>query len=78
MRKPRYKTKAGLLTPYALACGYIEKYEQNNTQVTLEWDSCSYAVRAYDFNAHNRIAWDNYATLTDARKRYTELKRGVK
>lgn len=63
----KFKTKAGRLTPYALACGYIEKKDNNGVETTLFLDG-GYHVKQYDFNNHNRIFWEMFSTLTDARK----------
>lgn len=35
MRDPKFTTKRGMLTGYALACGYIERREIGDSSVTL-------------------------------------------
>ena len=68
--KDKFKTNQGLLTPYALMCGYIEQTEINNKQVTL-WADCGlYHVRGHDFNDNKRLFWNIYEKLTTARKAY--------
>jgi len=74
MSEPIFKNKDGSLTRYALACGYIECKElSNNIRITLELDGNSYAVKAFDHNNHIRLAWDNFDSIVQARKRYKEL-----
>lgn len=70
---PRYYTKAGRLTHYALACGYIEQAEYNNIQTTLWYSHGAYHVRQHDFNEHKRITWESFRTLTAARRRFDAL-----
>lgn len=73
--KTRFYTKAGLLTPYALSCGYIEKTEMNGIEITLERDSAVYAVRGYDYVNHVRLFWDCFemGSLTEARRHYRRM-----
>ena len=77
MKTPVFKTKAGRVTPYALACGYIEQFEANGKRVTLWAEHGSLHVRAHDFKNHNRIFWDCPDTLTQARKRFDVAKREI-
>lgn len=72
----KYKTKSGDLTPYALACGYIQQTEGNGVQVTLwhEGGPC-YHVRAHNFTTHQRIAWESSYRLSDCRKIYRRMVR---
>ena len=67
----KFKTKAGRLTPYALACGYLEQFERDGNQVTLwhEGGPC-FHVRQHDFKNHERVFWDSFPTLGAARRRY--------
>jgi hypothetical protein len=66
--KNRFRTKAGNLTPYALACGYIEEKERGGVRVTL-WHEGGplYHVRKHDFNKGERVFWESFERLTDAR-----------
>jgi len=79
MSSPVFKTKSGQLTPYALACGYIEQFEFKNVHVNL-WHEGGpvYQVRQHDFNKSERIFWDSFTKLTDARKRFNQAKRMIK
>ena len=74
--RDRFKTKLGWLTPYALACGYVESFEINNVSLTLwMYAGCpGYHVREHDHNEHARVFWDSFDTLTDARKRFSSAK----
>lgn len=67
---PKYYTKAGRLTSYALACGYIEQQEYGGIRTTLWADGPTYCVRQYNFNEHKLVTWEFFNTLTAARKHY--------
>jgi hypothetical protein len=73
MISPVFKTKSGQLTPYALACGYIEQVEENEVRTTL-WKEGCYHVRQHDFKEKGRIFWDSFTKLTDARRDLIRLK----
>lgn len=68
--KDKFKTKQSYLTPYALACGYIEQSNTLTKQVTLWLDCGLYHVRNHDFSEHTRIFWNIYDSLSTARKAY--------
>jgi len=68
---PKFKTKAGLLTPYALACGYVEtRTTKEGETVRLEWQHACYFIyfrplqEGIDFPLRSRSA----RTLTQARR----------
>jgi hypothetical protein len=65
----KFRTKAGRLTPYALACGYVERKSVDNVETTL-WHEGGpvFHVRKHDFNVHSRIFWESFPKLSDARK----------
>lgn len=73
MNMSTFKTKAGWLTPYALACGYIELAESpkdRGTSVRLEAPGGPlYHVKAYS-TEHGRLMWETFETLTEARRAY--------
>ena len=73
MRTNKFTTKAKRLTPYAFACGYIEKISTPTKQLKLERDGC-YHVIAYDFAEHKRLCWECFDTLTAARAYYDKQK----
>lgn len=77
MKEPKFKTKTGLLTVYAFACGYVESFEHNNRRMTLSKDGV-YHVMAFDHNKNERICWECFETLTEARKFYTKQKQKIK
>ena len=64
----KFKTKAGRLTLYALACGYIERNEVSDLRLDLWHEGACFHVLAHDFANHNRVFWESFDTLTDARK----------
>ena len=67
-----FYTESGWLTPYALACGYIEEHNRDNIWTSLWHEGCVYHVRQHDHNEHKRIFWDSFDTLTEARRRYKQ------
>ncbi len=67
---PRFYTKDGWLTPYALACGYMEEKYYGSVQVTLLYRHSVYHVRAYDHEKKVRRFWETFRTLTEARRYY--------
>lgn len=71
--KEKFYTKNGWLSPYAMACGYIECMEiADNIRLTLERDSACYHVKAS--GRHIRI-WESFDTLTQARQYFTKLRK---
>jgi hypothetical protein len=62
----KFKTKSGRLTPYALACGYIETKEVSGVTFSLFLDGCKH-VQARS-NEKGRFLWECFDTLTQARK----------
>lgn len=79
MKNPKFYTKQNWLTPYALACGYIEISDVNNIRTTLYRDGgCQIThVRQHDFNNNQRVHWETFETLTEARKFYRKLTKGA-
>ena len=77
--KDKFRTKAGRLTPYALACGYIETQDDSGISTTL-WHEGGilYHVRQHDHNNGKRVFWESFGRLTDARKCYDNATRGTK
>jgi len=68
----KLRTKAGLLTPFAFACGYIQEYEYNNIRTSLEKDGY-YQVRQFNHDRSKRLYWEQFSKLTEARKAYNTL-----
>lgn len=58
------------LSAYQLACGYVQRHECDGIQTTLWREHGAYHVRTHDFNQHQRIAWNVFRTLTEARREY--------
>lgn len=70
----KFITKARWLTPYALACGYIETVDSDRFSLTLRHSGgVGYHVKMHDHDEGRRICWDTYETLTVARKHFLEL-----
>lgn len=73
--QPRFRTARGELTPYALACGYIQRATDTGAYVSArvsldlwhEGGPC-FHVRAHDHAAGSRLFWRSYERLADARR----------
>jgi len=67
----KFRTKSGLLTPYALVCGYQERHESGAVETSL-WQECpavrGYHVRQHDFSGGGRIFWEVFDSLPKARR----------
>lgn len=73
----KFYTRSGWLSDYALACGYIErldlKYEDGMSTMWLSlWLDGCYHVRAHNFATGERMFWDSFDTLAEARARFIE------
>lgn len=92
MRDLKFKTADGRCTPYALACGYVDQYENDGYRVRLWSESETYHVRLHDFGppsdkglamvghrAYNpgRIRWFTSESLTEARQMFDAMRRLV-
>lgn len=66
-KDPKFYTTTGKLTAYALACGYVEVYENG---WKLFRDGCYHLRRSRNYGE-----WLTFATLKEAQKAYTEVKR---
>lgn len=80
--KDIFKTKAGRLTPYALACGYIEKHETKpgtlgGSSVTLWLEHGTLHVRQHNRDTGKRVFWECFERLTDARKCFDRAKKSL-
>jgi hypothetical protein len=61
-RDSRYYTAAGWLTPYALACGYLESF----AGWTLRADGGVFHVQRGPYAGEDRV-WESFDTLGEAR-----------
>lgn len=76
---PQFYTKAGRLTHYSLACGYIEEFELAGVHMTLWFEGgCVYHVRAHDHVQGRRLFWESFETLTETRKCFDQAVRNIK
>lgn len=71
----RFKTKAGRLTFYAFACGYIERKEDKNLTLDLWHEGACFHVRAHEFNGRGRLFWECFENLTSARGFFDKQKK---
>ena len=69
-----FYTTDGKLTSYALACGYVERhdddYRDSSVSTRLWREHTVYHVLSDRDTAtsHSRLSWETFATLTEARK----------
>lgn len=70
LEHPHFYTKDGWLTPYALACGYVEEKDYGPIRLTLFRNEGCYHVRAYDHMQKIRLFREGFRTLTEARRHY--------
>lgn len=69
--RDRFKTAAGRLTPYALACGYIETRKlafYADATVTFWHEHGALHVRAHDRENGKRLFWATPETVSQARQ----------
>ena len=72
---PKFFTKFGWLTPYAMACGYQHQQiaSDGETEVTL-WcanpETNQYDVKAYALGGAERVSWECHEGIAEARKAY--------
>lgn len=64
--KDKFKNKSGSLTPYAFACGHIERKKRGDVEVDLYRDGAVWHVTAH--NEAGRYVWECFDFLTQARK----------
>lgn len=81
--RPRFRTARGMLTPYALACGYIQRasdtgeYRTAGRVLDLWHEGACYHVRAHDHANGSRLFWDSFPTLTEAREHWRTQRRAL-
>jgi hypothetical protein len=71
-RKLSHRTSSGLLTDYALSCGYIETIEDVASKSTLWKEHGMYHIRLVSKRSGVATNWESYDKLTDARGRMRE------
>jgi hypothetical protein len=69
-----FYTKSGRLTKYALGCGYVEVEWKNGIQIKLWHEHGCFHVRKHDFINNNRVFWESFRRLKDARKLFDNQK----
>lgn len=62
----KFYTKKGLLTAYALACGYVVETAVNNHRLGIYYESVYHVTSCNDTDG--RIVWECFEKLGDARK----------
>lgn len=82
--KKRFYTASGWLSPYALACGYMESiiFQKQNPAfpadiiMSLQKDGL-YQVKAFNHTTGMRIEWSSHETLSQARAAFSKLKNKI-
>ena len=77
MTNTGFYTKDGWLTPYALACGYVEQKYYGPVRITLFFEHGCYHVRAYDHDQKVMLFWKTFSTVTEARRYYKRQRRNL-
>lgn len=70
----------GKITPYGLACGYVEQYEGATYGVRL-WQEGCYHVRVHHtsgYVGYIQDSWESFGTLTEARRAYVKRISAIK
>ena len=62
----------GRLTAYALACGYVERTKRGQVVTTLWSEDGVYHVRQHDFETSERVFWESFRVLGQARARFRQ------
>lgn len=75
VQHPRFYTKEGWLTPYAMACGYIHRTEVNRVSVEFWSEHQHYHVRSHCYQGGGRLAWDTFTSITAARSAFLRHQR---
>lgn len=70
---PRFRTKAGWLTPYALACGYAELAEASNGERVSLWMEHGALHVRHNAADGSRLLWERVETLTYARRLFRSI-----
>ena len=74
----KFRNRDGSHTAYALACGYIQQAFVDPREVQLYHDGY-YHVRVFlRSDVFERLAWDSFPTLGEARKSYAKWLRHIK
>jgi hypothetical protein len=73
--KDPFHDSRGRLTPYAFACGYVQKFNHDGIEVQLYKDG-NWHVKAFD-QANGRLFWDSFPTLSSASSRFELAKREI-
>lgn len=66
-RNPRFRNGKNRLTHYALTCGLVEKQQLDSVKVSLSRENKTFHVRAVDDKAGERLFWESFTKLSDAR-----------
>ncbi|MDE3023046.1 MAG: hypothetical protein KGI54_14555 [Pseudomonadota bacterium] len=70
----KFYLKSGWLTPYALACGYVEVRDlPNNVEVWLFHDGACFHVQGRS-DTHGRFIWESFNSLPAARQFFATFK----
>jgi hypothetical protein len=68
MMRDKFRRADGTLTQYALACGYMEHYENEHGRVSMEMDASVFHVKGF---MDGERFWDTYEKLETARTAFS-------
>jgi hypothetical protein len=78
---PQYKDARGMLTGYALACGYMETETIGTVAISLWKEHGAFHVRAH-CKERGRLFWESFRNadggIKAARKRYNRARKEAK
>lgn len=91
-KQPIFALKNGDLSAYSFACGYVQTEYYNHAEVQIYHDGCYHVelIAVYKCTPYvgclgietdekrERVICDNFESLTEARKRFSELKQTAK
>lgn len=81
MKEPIFYLTNGDLSAYSFACGYVQKYTVKGAEAQMYMEHAHYHVTFVVLKSdgsRERVYWDCFETLTEARKRFAEFKRIAK
>lgn len=74
MATPKFYRKDGLLTAYALACGYVEFFDRGDLSTRMYKSIGVYTVRTRDMKSF-KVIEEDFRELAKARKAYARQRR---
>ena len=73
----RFRTRAGWLSAYALACGYLEQSTGTKGDGVTLWMEHGVAHVRHIAPDGSRVVWECFHTVTDARRLFRSIARSI-